>query len=199
MRLTKGRIIFCVPCNVAHPFCIIFIEVSEKELIRRCRAGEGPAMKHLYERYAGRMLGVCCRYVRDRETARDLLHDGFVTVFTKIADFRGEGAFEGWLRRIFVTTALGYLRKNANLFEAHGSERAEIPDREIGALEKMSAQELLERIGRMPEGYRTVLNLYAVEGYSHREIAELLNISENTSRTQYMRAKNHLRRALDER
>lgn len=155
----------------------------------------------VYERYSERMLGVCCRYVRDRDTARDLLHDGFVTVFTKIADFRGEGAFEGWLRRIFVTTALGWLRKNANLHElkpldeSSGAGLAE----ECTALEKLSAQELLQLIGRMPDGYRTVLNLYAVEGYSHREIAELLNISENTSRSQYMRARNYLKKYLQER
>ncbi len=146
------------------------------------------------------MFGVCCRYVRDRETARDLLHDGFVTVFTKIGEFRGEGAFEGWLRRIFVNTALGFLRKNENWKELTvADERHEWAEEEIGALEKLSAQELLEKIGNLPEGYRTVLNLYAIEGFSHKEIAELLNISENTSRSQYMRARNHLKKSLEER
>lgn len=154
-------------------------------------------MKCLYERYADKMLGVCCRYVSDRDTARDLLHDGFVTVFTKISDFRSEGAFEGWLRRIFVNTALGYLRKNANLHDPRQvDDMFDLREDDASALEKMSAQELLDLIGRMPDGYRTVLNLYAVEGYSHKEIADLLNISENTSRSQYARAKSYLQKSL---
>ncbi len=156
------------------------------------------ALRVLYERYADRMLGVCYRYVGDRDTARDLLHDGFVTVFTKIADFRGDGAFEGWLRRIFVTTSLGYLRKNVNLRDPGPvDEMYDLRSDEVGVLERMSARELLEIIGKMPEGYRTVLNLYAVEGYSHREIAELLGISEATSRSQYMRARGHLKKTLE--
>lgn len=172
--------------------------MSEKQLIKKCQQGDGKALKYLYERYADKMLGVCYRYVNNRDTARDLLHDGFVTVFTKISDFRGEGSFEGWLRRIFVTTALGYLRKNANLHDPRQvDEMYDLRTEEVSVLEEMSAGELLETIGRMPDGYRTVLNLYAVEGYSHKEIAELLNISENTSRSQYSRARAHLQKSLE--
>ena len=171
--------------------------VTEKQLIERCQKGDGKAMKYLYEHYADKMLGVCYRYVNDRDTARDLLHDGFVTVFTKISDFRGDGAFEGWLRRIFVNTALGFLRKNANLNDSRQvDDMFDLSENGASVLEKMSAAELLETIGRMPDGYRTVLNLYAVEGYSHKEIADLLNISENTSRSQYARAKSYLQRSL---
>ncbi len=172
--------------------------MTEKQLIEKCRQGEGKALKTLYERYADRMLGVCFRYVNDRDTARDLLHDGFVTLFTKIGDFRSEGSFEGWMRRVFVTTCLGYLRKNST------GAALRVPDEwcepgaaEVSALEKLSADELLRLIGALPEGYRTVLNLYAVEGYSHREIADMLGISENTSRSQYARAKACLKKAME--
>jgi RNA polymerase sigma-70 factor (ECF subfamily) len=171
--------------------------VTEKQLIERCRQGDRKALKTLYERYADRMLGVCFRYVNDRDTARDLLHDGFVTLFTKIGDFRGEGSFEGWTRRIFVTTCLGYLRKNSSAAAERPLDlRGEPEGPEASVLEQLSAGELLRLIGGLPEGYRTVLNLYAIEGYSHREIAELLGISENTSRSQYARAKTCLRKAM---
>lgn len=145
------------------------------------------------------MYGVCFRYVCNRELAQDLLHDGFITVFSKIADFRGEGSFEGWLRRIFVNTALGHLRKN-NVLD--GSEQVDalrqFDNREVSAVERMEASELLRCIGRLPDGYRTVLNLFAIEGYSHREIAGMLHISEGTSRSQYLRAKNQLHRILEQ-
>ncbi len=171
--------------------------MTEKQLIEKCRGGESKALRTLYERYADKMLGVCFRYAGDRDTARDLLHDGFVTLFTKIGDFRGDGSFEGWMRRIFVTTCLGYLRKNSNGAADRSLDGGYEPgDPEPSALERLSATELLRLIGRMPEGYRTVLNLYAIEGYSHREIAELLGISENTSRSQYARAKACLRKAM---
>jgi RNA polymerase sigma-70 factor (ECF subfamily) len=144
------------------------------------------------------MLGVCYWYVNDMEAARDLLHDGFYTVFIKIGDFRGEGSFEGWLRRIFVTTSLRYLRKKANLQEISlpVDEMYDLCQGGASPLEDISAQEVIDVIGRMPLGYRTVLNLYAVEGYSHKEIAELLNISEATSRSQYFHAKSYIQKKL---
>lgn len=175
--------------------------VTEQQLIAKCRDGDTRALRALYDRYADRMLGVCYRYAGDRDTARDLLHDGFVTLFTKLGDFRGEGAFEGWMRRIFVTTCLGHLRKNSRgtvEWPAEGINGAAGPSApEASALEQLSAAELLGLIGSLPEGYRTVLNLYAIEGYNHREIAGLLGISENTSRSQYARAKACLRRAME--
>lgn len=173
--------------------------MTEKQLIKRSQDGDASALRSLYERYADKMLGVCFRYVNDRDTARDLLHDGFITVFTKISDFRGEGSFEGWIRRIFVNTALGYLRKNANLHDARQvDDMCDLKEEDASALEKLSAKDLVRLIGEMPNGYRTVLNLYAIEGYSHKEIARMLNISENTSRSQYARAKGYLQKSLKE-
>ncbi len=159
-------------------------------MIDGCRKGDAEARKELYESYAARMFGVVRRYVRDAATAEDLLHDGFVTLFTRIGDYRGEGSFDGWCRRIFVNTALGWLRKSTPLWSEDYSEvPASVRQVAAEAIEKISADELKASIDSLPVGYRTILNLYAVEGYSHAEIAERLGISENTSRSQYSRAK----------
>lgn len=139
------------------------------------------------------MMGICCRYVRDRAAAEDLLHDGFITVFTKIGEFRSEGSFEGWCKRIFVNTALGCLRKRNPVTESDQIETVGWLDSgDTDAIEKMSGDELMEVICQLPDGYRTILNLYAVEGYSHKEIGQMLGISENTSRSQYFRARGRL-------
>lgn len=138
------------------------------------------------------------RYVRDRSVAEDLLHDGFITVFTKIRDYRGDGAFQGWCRRIFVNTALGHLRKRNYLDEDIDEVRG-LSSQQSDALEKMSGQEILDMMDELSEGYRAVLNLYAVEGYSHKEIGEMLGISENTSRSQYSRARARMMEMIEER
>lgn len=173
--------------------------VTEKELIKRCSKQDRLAQQRLYETYSSKMLGVCIRYVSDRETAMDVMHDGFITVFAKIGDFRGEGSFEGWMRRIFVTTALGHLRKrNALTYAAPVEEVVDITNHEASVIERMEARELLKCVDALPEGYRVVLNLFAIEGYAHREIAEMLNITESTSRSQYFRAKATLCKMLEE-
>ena len=166
-------------------------------MIEGCRKGDALARTELYERLSGLMYGLCCRYVKDRDTAQDLLHDGFIVLYTKIDEYRGEGSFEGWCRRVFINTALGYLRKNAPWQDSDRVE--EVPglsDKEWSAFEKLSAQDLAACIEKLPEGYRTILNLHAVEGYSHKEVASMLNIHENTSRSQYSRARNKLQEML---
>lgn len=173
--------------------------MADKQLIERCKKGDRDAFGQLYSMYSGKMFGICMRYAGDREVAKDLLQDGFVTVFTKIGDFRGDGSFEGWLRRVFVTTALGYLRKNSMAAGMKSTDEVcDLSDDDPSALEKMSADELLGVIGELPEGYRMILNLYAIEGYAHKEIAEMLGINEGTSRSQYARAKAYLRKKLKE-
>ena len=159
-------------------------------MIEGCRRGDPAARRILYERYAPRMFGVLLRYVGARETAEDLLHDGFITLYTRIGDFRGEGSFEGWCRRIFVNTALGYLRHRDPLGGARPVEEMfALNSPDASALDRISAAELTECVGSLPVGYRTIFNLYAVEGFSHAEIGERLGISENTSRSQYQRAR----------
>ena len=144
------------------------------------------------------MFAVCLRYVKERALAEDLLHDGFITVFTKIGEYRGEGSFQGWCRRIFVNTALGHLRKNNPLAEADEIDEVRtLATRQSDAIEQMSGVEIMEMIGELSEGYRTVLNLYAVEGFSHKEIGEMLGISENTSRSQYFRARSRLMELIE--
>ncbi|MCC8019344.1 MAG: sigma-70 family RNA polymerase sigma factor [Rikenellaceae bacterium] len=167
--------------------------MTEKEIIEGCRRGDPLSQRELYMRFSSLMYGVCLRYVKDRSLAEDIMHDGFITIFTKIGEFRGEGSFEGWCRRIFVNTALGHLRKKNALDESDNIDDIRwLEGGGTDAVEKMSGDELLEVIDHLPQGYRTILNLYAVEGYSHKEIGEMLGISENTSRSQYFRARGKL-------
>lgn len=170
--------------------------MEEELLIAGCMRGESWARKALYEYYAPAMMSVCMRYVNNKETARDLLQDGFIKVFTKIQTYSGTGAFGGWLRRIFVTTALEYLRtsENARQYVDLDNYQDCLEDMNYSALDRLSADELLTCVSRLPEGYRTIFNLYAIEGFSHSEIAEMLHIQEVTSRTQFIRARNALQK-----
>lgn len=164
---------------------------DEKRLIAGCKNAEPWAQKQVYELYASAMLSVCVRYVTDREVARDLLQDGFIKVFTKAETFSETGSFAGWIRRIFVTTALEYLRQKDALRQSSSIDDFEnhFENEDVTILDKISADDLLECVTKLSDGYRTVFNLYAIEGYNHAEIANLLNISENTSRSQFMRAR----------
>ena len=149
--------------------------MDEQLLIDGCMRGESWARKELYEQYAPAMMSVCMRYVGDRETARDLLQDGFVKIFTKIRSYSGSGAFGGWIRRIFVTTALEYLRSSENTRLSVGLD---------------GYDDSLEDINY------SVFNLYAIEGYTHSEIAEMLHVQEATSRSQFIRARNALQKSV---
>lgn len=166
---------------------------EENDLIKRCVKKDRKAQKLLYDRYSPLMLSLCIRYVRSADVAQDVLQDGFVKVFTKISEFRFQGSFEGWLRRIFVTTALELLRKNDVL--SFAEDITEI-DREVDSssnvIDSITANEILQLVSELPEGYRTVFNLFAVEGYSHKEIASILNVTETTSCTQFLRARKAL-------
>ncbi|GHT04926.1 DNA-directed RNA polymerase sigma-70 factor [Bacteroidia bacterium] len=137
------------------------------------------------------MLGICVRYVAEKETARDILHEGFIKVFTKIDSYSGAGSFEGWIRRIFVTSALEYIRSekvfNGTINLDYCDEKGENCDTYI--VEKLSAEEILHCINELPTGFKTIFNLYAIEGYSHAEIAKMLNIQEASSRSQFSRAR----------
>ena len=135
------------------------------------------------------MFSVCIRYVGDRTLAEDILQEGFITLFTRLSSYQGEGSFEGWARRIFATTALMYLRKKDALKMSDDLEAARGLKTEVtGQIANIGYKELMEMVMDLPTGFRTVFNMYAVEGYSHKEIADILGISEVTSRTQYSRA-----------
>ncbi len=161
-----------------------------EEIIEGCRRGDADARRELYTRYSGAMYGVICRYITDRQTAEDLLHDGFVTLFTHIGDYRGEGSFEGWCRKIFVNTALNHFRRHNPLTGAEDISKATIGRHaQPTAISELSAAEIKSCIDTLPEGYRTIFNLHAVEEYDYTEIADMLGISEATVRSQYMRAR----------
>jgi RNA polymerase sigma-70 factor (ECF subfamily) len=146
------------------------------------------------------MFPICIRYIGDRTQAEDVLQDGFITLFTKLKDYKGEGSFEGWARRIFVTTALMSLRKKDALkmsedLDAVKGMKAETTTQ----VQNIGYKELMELVVSLPPGFRTVFNMYAIEGYSHKEIAEALGITETTSRTQFSRARLWLQNKIKER
>ena len=172
--------------------------MDEIQLIKGCKENKPKAQKELYETYARKMMAVCLRYTNDRESAQDLLQDGFIKVFTAIGTYSGNGSFEGWMRKIFVNTALEYLRKNDILRETVDIDSPDtLKEPDYSALEKISADELMELVRELPTGFRTVFNMFAIEGYSYKEIAEALGINESTSRSQFTRAKKLLQKKLE--
>ena len=162
---------------------------TEAQLVAALKRGESRAHKVVYERFAGKMLVICIRYCANRADAEEVMLDGFMRVFEKISQFREDGSFEGWVRRIMVTESLMFLRK-------HKQWRQEVPIEEMKgeqdyawADNAIHENDLLRMVNQLPDGYRTVFNLYAIEGYSHIEIADLLSISEGTSKSQLSRAR----------
>jgi RNA polymerase sigma-70 factor (ECF subfamily) len=162
---------------------------DDKALIRDCLHNQAAAQKALYERFSSSMMGVCYRYARNRADAEDMLQEGFIRVFTHLGQYRSEGSLEGWIRRIMVTTAINFLNRNKYLQQQIEIEQAGAIAAGGQADDSLHGRELLELMHRLPTGYKTVLNLYAVEGYSHKEIGQMLGIAESTSRSQYARAK----------
>lgn len=177
-------------------FRIIPFYPTEAKLVTALKKGESRAYKVVYERYAGKMLAVCTRYVANRADAEEIMLDGFMRVFEKISQFREDGSFEGWIRRIMVTESLMFLRKNkAWRQELSIDEVTSEPDYEW-AETSLEAEDLLRMVNQLPDGYRMVFNLYAIEGYSHAEIAAMLGISEGTSKSQLSRARSLLQVSL---
>ena len=160
------------------------------ELIARCLNGDRKAQKALYDSLSPKMFSLCIRYMGDRDVAEDVLQEGFVTLFSKLDSYSGNGSFEGWARKIFVNTALMSLRKNDVLRQSEDIDSAwSVSSQETNAVQNISYKELMNIIAKLPSGFRTVFNMYVVEGYSHKEIAEELGISEATSRSQLLRAR----------
>ncbi|WP_128545586.1 RNA polymerase sigma factor [Larkinella soli] len=170
--------------------------ITEAQLVSALQEADARAQKAFYERYASKMLAVCVRYVSNRYEAEEILMDGFMRVFEKIGQYKNEGSFEGWVRRIMVNESLMYLRRNRQWRMEVALEEA--PEEADTALtdQSLHAEDLLKLLEQLPEGYRTVFNLYAVEGYNHAEIAELLGITESTSKSQLHRARATLQRML---
>ena len=168
-------------------------------LIAGCLKRDPKSQRDLYNLFAPTMLGVCRRYAPDLETARDILQEGFVTVFEKIGTYKGAGSFEGWMRKIFANTALMQLRHSDVLRQSDELTAAEYRTPAAGGpLEQIQANELMRLINSMPVGFKTVFNLYVLEDFSHQEIAKMLGISEGTSRSQLNRARLWLQERITE-
>ena len=166
---------------------------------RPAGGGRIPQELAIYDRLAPKMFPLCMRYVGERATAEDVLQEGFVTLFSRIGSYKGEGSFEGWSRKIFVNTALMYLRKKDALKMSDGLETARNLASDITSqTANIGYKELMSLIMTLPTGFRTVFNMYVVEGYSHKEIAQMLGITEITSRTQLSRARTWLQVRIKE-
>ncbi len=171
--------------------------MTEQAILVGCLQNDASAQRELYNRYSPKMLSVCYRFGQSREDAEDMLQEGFIKVFTQIHTFQNKGAFEGWVRRIIVHTCINFLKKNKKFSENIDLDHAgylEVKEETMPSI--MQAKQIIECIRLLPLGYRTVLNLYALEGYSHKEIANMLDIEESTSRSQFTRAKTMLEMIL---
>src|SRR3982751_4924667 len=164
--------------------------MTEESILKGCLRNDAVAQRELYNRYSPKMLAVCYRFAHNREDAEDMLQEGFIKVFSQIHTFRNQGAFEGWIRRIIVHTCINNLKKNKRFNESVDLIHAtSMQVREESIPSIIQAKEVVECIRMLPIGYRTVLNLYAIEGFTHKEISGMLDIEESTSRSQYTRAK----------
>lgn len=175
--------------------------MTEEELASRCRQSDNRARKELYERYGNALMAICLRYIGDRETAKDVFHDGVIRIFQSIGQFtyQGNGSLRAWLSKVMVNESLGYLRKHTQMTQQEVL-MDEVPDTQDtdDSVCDIPQAELMRMIGELPEGYRTVFNLYVFENKSHKEIAKLLGITEHTSSSQFYRAKTLMIRKIKE-
>ena len=171
--------------------------MTEKKLIESCLNGDRKSQKNLFDRFAGKMFALCRRYARNSQESEDMLQEAFVKVFNSLDKFSFKGSFEGWIRRIVVNTCLRYLEKDKITFEDIDIiEYSASNVIQASAIENLAEEELLKVIALLPDGYKMVFNLYVIEGYSHKEIAKLLNIGESTSRSQLVKARKLLKELL---
>jgi RNA polymerase sigma factor (sigma-70 family) len=169
----------------------------DEQLIKGCIEKNALAQKHLFEKFARKMMGVSLRYCDSTEEAEDILQDAFISIFKNISSFNGTGSLEGWIRKIIVNTALTHIRKNKKFKQNIDLASVEFMLPSVSHLnESLDAKDLLKIIQTLPLGARTVFNMYAIEGYTHKEIGELLDISEGTSKSRYSRAKAYLQKVI---
>lgn len=172
--------------------------MDEESLIAGCIKGNQMAQKALFDSFSPKFFALCLRYMNSKDDAEDVLQEGMVKIFTKLPEYQGKGSFEGWMRRIIVNTCLDQIRKNQKLKMDVSIDKEEYKlSMNANILENMSANELIEEIKKMPPGYRVVFNMFAIEGYSHQEIAEKLGVKESTSKSQYLRARAYLKDRIE--
>jgi RNA polymerase sigma factor (sigma-70 family) len=176
--------------------------MNEHEIIKGCLKNDRASQKALYEQHYSKMLGVCLRYAKDKDEAKDILHEGFLKVFNNLKNFNGTGSFEGWIRRIMVNTSIDHLRKNKQNYlivsTVYANEKASNTADEVedDALIHIDKEEILKAVQELTPAYRTVFNLFVIEEFTHREIAEMLDISEGTSKSNLSKAKFNLKKNL---
>jgi RNA polymerase sigma-70 factor (ECF subfamily) len=163
--------------------------IPESDLISGCIEGNRRMQEELYRRFSPRMYAVCLRYAGSSEEAEDILQEGFIKIFKKLGSFRAEGSFEGWIRRVFVNTAIEHFRRKRYLQPVTEKEENTIEGKYLSVLDELAEKDILDLVRQLSPGYRTVFNMYVVEGYTHKEIGDILGISEGTSKSQLSRAK----------
>jgi RNA polymerase sigma factor (sigma-70 family) len=172
--------------------------ITESDLINGCLAGNRRMQELLYQRFSPKMYAVCLRYASNADDAQDLLQEGFIKVFRNLEKFRREGSFEGWMRRVFVNTAIEHYRKKVNLNSIGDREEQTIADSSWNILDQLGEKDIIALVQELAPGYRSIFNMYVIEGYTHREIGEILGISEGTSKSQLARAKAILKKKVEE-
>ncbi len=173
--------------------------VSETDLIQGCISGNRQMQELLYQKYSSKMYGVCLRYSGNVEDANDLLQEGFIKIFKNLTKFRGEGSFEGWIRRIFVNTSIEHFRKKVKLHNVTEVQENTIEDYDLNILDTLAEKDIISLVNELSPGYKAVFNMHVIEGYSHKEIADILGINEGTSKSQLARAKGVLKKSLEKR
>ena len=172
--------------------------ILDSDLIKGCLSGDRRMQELLYNRFSAKMYAICLRYAGNSDDAQDLLQEGFIKVYKNLDKFRSEGSFEGWMRRVFVNTSIEHFRRKSKLTSISEKEEKGIEDKSWNALDSLAEKDIIQLIQDLPNGYRTVFNLFVVEGYSHREIGDLLGINEGTSKSQLARAKMILQKKVNQ-
>ena len=173
-------------------------QTTDKQLLAKCLEKNRKAQNELYMKYAPKLFGTCLRYSKNNTDAEDILQEGFIKIFKYLKDFRNEGHFEGWMRKIMVTTALNFYKRKSLLNKEVDPDFVNAPSISVpDVISLLSSEELLSMIQELPDGYRMVFNLNTIEGYSHKEIGKIMNISVNTSKSQLSRARNSLQNKIN--
>ena len=171
--------------------------LSESDLIQGCLDGNRQMQEILYKKFSSKMYSVCLRYSGNIEDANDLLQEGFIKIFRNLEKFRGDGSFEGWIRRIFVNTSIEHFRKKVKLYNVTEVQENTIEDVELNILDSMAEKDIIFLVNELAPGYKAVFNMHVIEGYSHKEIADIRGITEGTSKSQLARAKGVLKKSLE--
>lgn len=171
----------------------------ESDLIKGCINGDPQMQRLIYQRFSSMMYAVCLRYSENTEDANDIMQEGFIKVYKSLNKFRAEGSFEGWVRRIFINTSIEHYRKKVKLYNVTEVQENTIEDKELDALDSLAAKDIMNIVNELSPGYKAVFNMHVIEGYSHKEIADILGITEGTSKSQLARAKGVLKKIIETR